>query len=199
MSCVGHLVSRFWACWRQHEAAPESNSMRFEPAQKHGGSKVRAAQPCCKSVSNTGHTSSVFGLFWPIGFEDLGAASHLSTFLDLGSRINFDLLQSRWLLDSISTNCAGWLMHRWAFVTLAIAGNIWSLCPRLAWYHGSWVGANSFTPLCNVYKATCWTLNLVLRSATAVHRARTTQNVSGTFVCGKNDLTPTTNQTQVYP
>ena len=33
-----------------------------EPAQKHGGSKVGAAQPCCKSVSNMGHTSSVFGL-----------------------------------------------------------------------------------------------------------------------------------------
>ena len=33
-----------------------------EPAQKHGGSKVGAAQPCCKGVPNMGHTSNVFDL-----------------------------------------------------------------------------------------------------------------------------------------
>jgi hypothetical protein len=178
MSCVGHLVSRFWACWRQHEAAPESNSMRFEPAQKHGGSKVRAAQPCCKSVSNMGHTSSVLDLFCSIGFEDLGAASHLSTFLDLGSRINFYLLQSHWLLDSISTNCTGWLMNRWACVTLAIAGNIWSLCPRLAcgipW---KLAGGKLLHPsLQRVHATGHWTSCC---AATAVHRARTTHTQLG--------------------
>ena len=62
MSCMGHLLSRFWARWRQRGAAPDSDCMSFEPAQKHGGSKVGAAQPCCKSASNMGHTSSAFGL-----------------------------------------------------------------------------------------------------------------------------------------
>ena len=52
--------------------------MSCEPAQKHGGSKVGAAQPCRQK--RFGHGSH-FQCFWPIDFGDLGAAPHLSNVL----------------------------------------------------------------------------------------------------------------------
>ena len=63
-----NLDSNFGAARSVSQPQGCYNSTSLTAAQRcvwivQGGSKVRAAQPCCKSVSNTGHTSSVFGLF----------------------------------------------------------------------------------------------------------------------------------------